>query len=558
MDPTKESCGYTKYIVVFSRSGRCLSTVEKKFPGWFDCPLVEQGRLEAASSGALLRKEGYQFDEVHTSVLTRVNEGADIILKELGQKHIPKYKTWRLNDLHYGDLTRKNKLELYAQYGEKQVQLWKQSYDVAPPPMTPDHPHYEEIINNPIFANGPPKDEFPKFESLKMLMERSIPYWENDIVPKLKQGKRILIVSSAQCFRGFIKYLDHISEERIERLKIPYGIPFVYELDKNFRPVVSMKFIATDAVVYEVQKRLSSRGYFESTLKLKTATLLKKVIKLHANYCVNLSKRCAFHSRNVKEGGSKVIFVRHGAGEWNDKNLFTGWYDVPLSDRGRREAIGAGQKLHSLGIHFDEAYTSVLTRAQLTLELILKEVGQENIPTFTTWRLNERHYGSLTGLNKQETAEKYGEQQVQIWRRSYDIAPPPMEPDHPYYKKIRDDPRYKDGPSTDEFPDSESLKDTSHRTIPYWRSYIIPKLRKGHTILVVAHQNSLRALVKYLDKLDPEQIMDLNLPTALPFVYEFDKHLQPIISFKFIEDEETVKQAMARVAAESKKKKKEE
>merc|ERR1719391_398430 len=173
-----------------------------------------------------------------------------------------------------------------------------------------------------------------------------------------------------------------------------------------------------------------------------------------------------------------------------------------------------------------------------------------------TWRLNERHYGALTGLNKAETAEKHGEEQVQIWRRSFDIPPPPMEKDHPYYDNIVKDERYKDGPSTDEFPMYESLKLTIERTLPYWNDVIVPQMKSGKKILVAAHGNSLRGIVKHLDDMSNEDIMKLNLPTGIPFVYELDKEtLKPVVSMQFLGDEETVKKAMEAVANQGKAKK---
>ncbi|XP_044741236.1 phosphoglycerate mutase 1 [Chrysoperla carnea] len=253
-------------------------------------------------------------------------------------------------------------------------------------------------------------------------------------------------------------------------------------------------------------------------------------------------------------GKYRVVMVRHGESEWNEKNLFCGWYDANLSKKGEEEAVSAGKALKEAGFKFDEAHTSVLKRAQNTLAAILTEIGQNDIPINKTWRLNERHYGGLTGLNKAETAAKYGEAQVQIWRRSFDVPPPPMEPDHQYYKEIVEDPRYASEPKKEEFPMFESLKLTIQRTLPYWDNVIVPKIKDGKTILIAAHGNSLRGIVKHLDKLSDEQIMLLNLPTGIPFVYELDENLQPVVSMKFLGDEETVKKAIESVAAQGKAK----
>jgi len=249
-----------------------------------------------------------------------------------------------------------------------------------------------------------------------------------------------------------------------------------------------------------------------------------------------------------------VVMVRHGESEWNLKNLFCGWFDADLSETGVKEARAAGLALKNEGYKFDVAHTSLLTRAQQTLCSILKEIGQEDLKVHQTWRLNERHYGGLTGLNKAETAAKYGEEQVQIWRRSFDTPPPPMETDHPYYGKIVNDPRYKDGPSPAEFPKFESLKLTIERTLPYWNDVIVPQLKEGKIVLIAAHGNSLRGIVKHLDNITEEGIMKLNLPTGIPFVYKLDENLKPVVSMKFLGDEETVKQAIDAVAAQGKAK----
>lgn len=246
--------------------------------------------------------------------------------------------------------------------------------------------------------------------------------------------------------------------------------------------------------------------------------------------------------------------VRHGESEWNQLNLFCGWYNANLSEKGIQEAKDAGKAVKDAGLKFDIAHTSVLKRANITLESILKESGQSDIPVSKTWRLNERHYGGLTGMDKSETAKKYGEEQVQIWRRSFDTPPPPMEADHKYYKDIVEDAIYKDGPPAAEFPKFESLKLTIARTLPYWNDVIIPQLKEGKKIIIAAHGNSLRGIVKHLDQMSDEAIMGLNLPTGIPFVYELDENFKPVVSMQFLGDPETVKKAMEAVAAQGKSK----
>ena len=217
----------------------------------------------------------------------------------------------------------------------------------------------------------------------------------------------------------------------------------------------------------------------------------------------------------------KLVLVRHGQSVWNLENKFTGWTDVELSDQGVEEAIEAGRVLKEKGFSFDIAYTSVLKRANDTLDYILKELGEEDIPINKTWRLNERHYGALQGLNKKETAEKFGEEQVHLWRRSYDVQPPALEFDDPRAIEGREKyPEY--------YPPTECLKDTVERVIPYWNTEIKRSLMKKKKVIVVAHGNSLRGLIKYLDNISDEEIVNLELETGNPICYELDDFLRPI------------------------------
>jgi 2,3-bisphosphoglycerate-dependent phosphoglycerate mutase len=221
----------------------------------------------------------------------------------------------------------------------------------------------------------------------------------------------------------------------------------------------------------------------------------------------------------------KVVLLRHGESDWNRENRFTGWTDVDLSEKGRAEAKSAAQLLKKEGYVFDQAFTSVLKRAIRTLWIVLDDMDLMWIPVERSWRLNERHYGALQGLDKAETAAKFGEEQVKIWRRSYDIPPPPLEPSDPRYPG--NDPRYKKL-SPSELPRTECLKDTVGRFLPYWQKTIAPAIRAGERVLIAAHGNSLRALVKYLDNVSDREIVELNIPTGVPLVYELDGDLKPI------------------------------
>ncbi len=246
----------------------------------------------------------------------------------------------------------------------------------------------------------------------------------------------------------------------------------------------------------------------------------------------------------------KLVLIRHGESQWNKENRFTGWKDVDLSEKGREEAKAAGELLKAEGYVFDEAYTSVLKRAIRTLWIILDEMDLMWIPETKSWLLNERHYGALQGLNKAETAAQYGEEQVLIWRRSYDVLPTLLdETDERWLGK---DPRYS-SIKPEMFPRAESLKETVERVVPYYQTEIAPKIQAGKRILIAAHGNSLRALVKYLDTISDEDILSRNIPTGIPLVYEMDENLKPTKSY-YLGDEEAIRAAQEAVAKQGKAK----
>lgn len=244
----------------------------------------------------------------------------------------------------------------------------------------------------------------------------------------------------------------------------------------------------------------------------------------------------------------KVVLLRHGESTWNKENRFTGWTDVDLSEKGLAEAKRAGQVLRSEGYKFDIAYTSVLKRAIRTLWNVLDELDLMWIPVIRNWRLNERHYGALQGLNKAETAQKFGEEQVKIWRRSYDIQPPALEKSDERYPGK--DPRYAEL-KEEELPLTECLKDTVARFVPYWEETIAPMVKSGKKVLITAHGNSLRALVKYLDNVPDNEIVELNIPTGIPLVYELDEKLKPIKHY-YLGNQEEIAKAAAAVANQGK------
>lgn len=246
----------------------------------------------------------------------------------------------------------------------------------------------------------------------------------------------------------------------------------------------------------------------------------------------------------------KLVLVRHGQSEWNKLNLFTGWTDVELSEQGILEAKDCGKTLLKEGFDFDICYTSYLKRAIDTLNIVLKEMDREWLPVIKTYKLNERHYGALQGLNKSETAEKYGEEQVQIWRRSYDVLPPKLDEDDD--RNPRFNPSYRNiDPS--ELPLAESLETTIERVVPYFEKYIKKDMLDGKRVIIAAHGNSLRALVKYFDNLSKEEIIDVNIPTGVPLVYEFDKDFN-VISKKYLGDQEKISKKIQGVAKQGKAK----
>ncbi|AXR05092.1 2,3-diphosphoglycerate-dependent phosphoglycerate mutase [Salinimonas sediminis] len=246
----------------------------------------------------------------------------------------------------------------------------------------------------------------------------------------------------------------------------------------------------------------------------------------------------------------KLVLIRHGESQWNLENRFTGWHDVDLTEAGVVQATNAGKLLKDAGFEFDLAYTSVLLRAIKTLNIALEEMGQHYLPVERHWRLNERHYGALTGLDKAETAEKHGEEQVKIWRRSFDVPPPSVDTDSEHFPGH--DRRYRNiDPSI--LPKAESLKLTIERVLPYWHDVIRPSIQDGKQVIIAAHGNSLRALVKYLDGMSEEEVLELNIPTGVPLVYELDENLQPV-SKSYLGDPDEIKKMEEAVAKQGKSK----
>lgn len=287
--------------------------------------------------------------------------------------------------------------------------------------------------------------------------------------------------------------------------------------------------------------------YMKSNKNINNSLLIYNIIRQSS---IRLNKSCL----DMKY---TLVLVRHGESTWNNENRFTGWVDCPLSEKGEDEAKRGGELLKEAGFSFDKAYTSTLKRAIKTLWIILEQIDQMYIPIVNTWRLNERHYGSLQGLNKQETVDKHGKEKVLEWRRSYDIPPPEVDESSEYFPG--NDVMYKDVPRN-ELPKAESLKLTEARFMCDWDSVYVPEIKSGRKLLIAAHGNTLRALVKHLDNISPEDITELNIPTGIPLVYELDENLKPIpqpdciwpLSGRYLGDQEEIKQRIGAVLAQTK------
>lgn len=244
----------------------------------------------------------------------------------------------------------------------------------------------------------------------------------------------------------------------------------------------------------------------------------------------------------------KLIMLRHGEGAWNKENRFCSWVDQKLNSDGLQEARNCGKQLKALNFEFDLVFTSILNRSIHTAWLILEELGQEWVPVESSWRLNERHYGALISLNREQMALNHGEEQVRLWRRSYNVSPPPIEESHPYYHEIYNDRKYKvcDVP-LDQLPRSESLKDVLERLLPYWNERIAPEVLRGKTVLISAHGNSCRALLKYLEGISDEEIINITLPTGVPILLELDENLHTVGPHQFLGDQEAIQAAIKKV-----------
>ena len=538
---------------------------------------IERGIREVEHAGRLLLAGGYSVDVVYTSRLKRAIRSTFILLGEIHQTYRQVFKSWRLNERMYGALEGLSKPGTAAELGEETVQQWRAGLYARPPPMSPNHPYWHK--NERKYADLNP-DDIPITESLQDTMERTLPLWNNRILPDLKSGQNVLIMAHANSLRGIVKHIDNLSDREIVDVTIPNGIPLVYKFDKNMKPIkqeksveplsgefLEKKGLLRAALAQEAELAMHVPGYtipepgkrpppMDPMLRsLAILNLEHKLVDLAA------SKRLGNNIEETVVGNTLplsspagpefrdsitkpiVVIIRHGKTEYNKLGLFTGWEDAPLAPEGREEAMAAGKLLKAHGIEFDVVYTSWLSRAIDTAWIILNELDSLWLPIVKSWRLNERMYGALTGMSKNMIAQKHGEEKCEKWRRSYSTRPPKISSFHSAYPG--NDDRYvkyvKDiRVSVFEsvirslahgrlevhrnFPKTESLSDCTKRTIPYYKNVIVPNsIAQGKNVLIASSENAIRGLLMYLCEIPEERIHEVEIPTGLPLVYDVEK-----------------------------------
>jgi 2,3-bisphosphoglycerate-dependent phosphoglycerate mutase len=574
--------------LILVRHGESEWNAQKRFTGWTDVDLSERGTREVEHAARLLLERGFTIDITYTSVLKRAIRSSWIILRELQQVYRPMIKSWRLNERMYGALEGLSKPELANALGEDLVQKWRAGLLEKPPPMTQDHVLWHGHERK---YKGIDKKLLPSTESLQDTIDRTIPLWESQILPDLKAGRNVMIVAHANSLRGLIKHIDNIDTAGIQKVGIPNGIPLVYKFDINMKPLIQKKAVAPLSGAYLEKRGLlrealareeehanyvesyderTAKGYYNAsptTLLVKSLSKLdqqRKLLQLFAEHNLMSNSATETHGRiavsrlsdddyqsqvdmyskvetNKEEApaigktkkrltvadieGPLMIIIRHGKTEHNKLGLFTGWDDAPLASEGRAEALLAGRILREHNVGLDVIYTSWLSRAIETAWLVMNELDSLWLPIVKTWRLNERMYGDLEGKSKPGLALELGKEIVQEWRSGFSIRPPPMTSDHKYWHG--NEKKYSDL-SSDEIPVTESLEDTMERTLPLLQSKILPNLKQGKNVMIVAHGNSLRGIVKHIDGLTSEEIQKIGIPNGIPLLFKFDENMKPI------------------------------
>jgi len=590
-------------MLILLRTGQSEFNKNFTFTGWADPGLTDQGINECKHAARLMLEAGLEPDVIYTSRLKRAIHSVWILNRELDCPFLPVFKSWRLNERHYGSLTGLCKKETAKQFGSNVVQSWRRSLKARPPTMRKDDPNHPR--NQRRYADIPP-DLLPSSESLLDCMQRTNPLWEYKIKKDLKAGNNVLVVAHANTLRGLMKIIDDIGEKEIKAVNTLGAIPVLYRFDENMKPIPpdndNLSQIHTSGVFLEkpglLEKALERQSKWEGQAwlgpderKKRSSTLEESLTKLKGekalldnydyNFDINnvrlrtdvngeskkvngdfedegefeedeswtprkkeeISKKIDIIPNvgqfNITEKDPVVVLIRHGRTPHNQLALFTGWEDPPLADDGVEDAKNAGKILRQNGFEFDVVYTSWLTRAIETAWHVMTELDMTWLPLIKSWRLNERHYGDLTGKSKKMIANIYGEAQLKKWRRGFAIKPPPAS-SYSYHYPGNDIRRTKyvedlrisftetvcrsieDRKFTvhRKFPKSESLKDCMARAIPYYTEKIyVEAVAKGKRVLITSHENAIRGILMHLCEIPEEHMNELHIPNGLPLVY---------------------------------------
>lgn len=573
--------------LILVRTGESEYSKNNTFTGWADPPLTQEGQQEMEHAGRLLLESGYEPDVIYTSRLKRAIQSAWVISQEISAPYLPVYKSWRLNGRHYGTLTGLNKKETSRTFGLDQVQAWRNSLTARPPPAKPTDWYHPG--NSRTYSDLLP-DQIPTGESLLDCMERTRSVWDLKIKKDLEMGNNVMVVGHAATLQGLVRFIDEIDDDEITKLSFPNGIPFVYKFDKNMYPIklasdmndeiftkdTSGSFLEKPDLLrkaMEIQKKrergvpgVSSNDNIEPLLPEAVTcmtTLEKGLLKLREeqeewekitdeqtssknesedkfeNESTTKSNISPFS--NIIDGKKEpvVVLVRHGRTPHNKLALFTGWEDPPLAQEGIEDARNAGKVLKKYGYEFDVIYSSCLYRAIQTAYFILEEMDLLWLPLIQSWRLNERHYGALTGKSKKMASNIHGEEQLKKWRKGYTIRPPKVSSYSVHYpgndvrrtKDVKDlrisfsetlfrsilERQFK---IHRKFPKAESLKDCMARSLPFYTEKIVPEaVSKGKRVLIASHENAIRGILMHLCEIPEENMIDLNLPNGVPLIY---------------------------------------
>jgi len=571
------------------------------FTGWADPDLTEQGIQECEHAARLLIEAGYEPDIIYTSRLKRAIRSVWTIVQELDSVYLPIFKSWRLNERMYGDVTGLSKKETAKKLGSDVVQAWRRSLKSRPPPAKKGG-EFDPSLDRKY--SDLTEEQIPLTESLKDCMERTRPLWEYKISRDLRKGNNVMIVGHSNSLRGLCKIIDDVPDKDTRDLTIPSGIPVVYKFDKYMKPIPpkegSLTQLHTSGVFLEkpglLNKALKRQESWrlqvpgtdgDSEIKKQTkrlTTMEKSLMKLREEkemekWAEQFVEDTGERQVKLVNGGSSmvneddeegefeedtnvkdaselqgvvpnigqvdvekdpvVVFVRHGRTPHNLLALFTGWEDPPLAESGVEDAKRAGQLLRKHGFQFDVVYSSWLTRAIETAWYILDELDMTWLPVIKSWRLNERHYGALTGKSKKMVGNIYGEDQLKKWRRGFNIPPPKTSsfsfeyPGNDYKRtKYVSDIRISFSETLfrsieakkfqlhRKFPKSESLKMCMDRSIPFYTERIVPEaVAKGKRVLITSHENAIRGILMHLCEIPEENMNDLHLPNGVPLVY---------------------------------------